>query len=295
MESDNRIGAAPRAAKAGFTLMELMAVVGIIVIMAALVVGGYSGIQRAMGTSTGADGLRRALSAARQQACVDGVDVYVWCVDRDKFIVCREGGVVSGALTGRSTQKPGYADGNGIDAWWVCDEYADLGQNAQNAYIDPASLGTGDSSNAGTAAQKLLNSDFLLNHRKTLVFDVTAKKACTYSFPAFYGASKDYEGWLFGLDPKERESGTFENGHEYAWALMPLQQLPGGFVFAGSWKNDGELDKDWMQRAYVHFYPDGRADCGLSGGFRITEAGVKNPYVQTVQVNGDGLVSVLNN
>ena len=47
--------AASRTRRSGFTLMELMAVVGIVVLMASMVVGGFAGIQRAMGTSTGAD------------------------------------------------------------------------------------------------------------------------------------------------------------------------------------------------------------------------------------------------
>lgn len=285
------VAAGRRRNTAGFTLMELMAVVGIIVVMAALVVGGYSGIQRAMGSSSGADNFRRALVLARQQACVDGTDMFVWCIDPEKYIVCRRGGIVSGLATGRSSKRPGTYSRDEFNAWWVCDEYADLGDGAEKAYFMQDGTLSGGATGESDAYDEDIAKDFLKAFKQNWVFDITKKKACVYAYPPFYNAEDDC--WMFGIDMSDYISGTFLNGHEYAWALMPVQNLPGGYVFEGSYReNDGEVDESWMQKAYVHFFPDGRAETGMSSGFTITETGVKNPYAQTVTVSGDGLVSV---
>ena len=299
----------PRTRRSGFTLMELMAVVGILVLMASMVVGGFAGIQRAMGTSTGADRFRRALGAARQQACVDGTDVFVWCIGMDKFVVCRKGGTVSGLPTERSTRAIPYSSKEKVEAYWVCDEFAERDEDASSAYIYPADLRNAaanfsigalripDGAKGGGKEVQVKGSDlaqfFEREFSELLVFDVTARKTGKCSYPPFYLASENYEGWMFGIKPEDYEKDSFTTGHEYAWPLMPVQTLPGGFVFDGSWKaSDGELDSDWVQKAYVHFYPDGRAKCGLPSGFTITEAGVAKPMVQKVKVDDNGLVTV---
>ncbi len=297
--------AAPRTRRSGFTLMELMAVVGILVLMASMVVGGFAGIQRAMGTSTGADRFRRALGAARQQACVDGTDVFVWCIGMDKFVVCRKGGTVSGLPTRKDKRSDvSYASEEAVEAWWVCDEFAEGGSDVSEAYINSDDLG---SSGARTEIGRLrlpggnevtvkgadLSKFFRREFSERMVFDVTAGKIATCAYPPFHLTTPDFEGWMFGIRDSDYERGTFTIGHEYAWPLMPVQTLPGGFVFDGSWKaSDGELDENWVQRAYVHFYPDGRAECGIPSGFTITEAGVAKPMVQKVKVDRNGLVTV---
>ena len=297
--------AASRTRRSGFTLMELMAVVGIVVLMASMVVGGFAGIQRAMGTSTGADRFRRALGAARQQACVDGTDVFVWCIGMDKFVVCRKGGTVSGKQTSKYKRTPKYTSGEEVEAYWVCDEFAEGGEDVSTAYINRVHLdgnhgkdtigtlkipGGGDITIKGKDLSQFFRQEF----SELMVFDVTAGKMATCSYPPFYDAKdKAYEGMMFGIKDSDYDKGTFTLGHAYAWPLMPVQTLPGGFVFDKSWKSDGELDPDWMQKAYVHFYPDGRAKCGLgSSGFTITEAGAAKPMVQKVKIDGNGFVTV---
>ena len=292
---------------AGFTLMELMAVVGIIVLMASVAVGGFAGIQRAMGTSTGADRFRRALNAARQQACVDGTDVFVWCTDVDKFIICRKGGTVNGRETSKRSLDTKYSSDK-IEAYWVCDEFADLDQDASSSYVNPSDLvdkggknrqigvlvKPGDGTRVTVKARDLAQF-FERQFSDSLVFDVTARKVGKCSYPPFYQVDNDgkYEGWMFGIKAEDYESGSFKVGSEYAWPLMPVQSLPGGFVFDGSWNNNsGDFDTGWMQDAYVQFYPDGRAKCGRSQGFTITEAGAAKPIVQRVRIDANGQITV---
>ncbi|MBQ7666865.1 MAG: prepilin-type N-terminal cleavage/methylation domain-containing protein [Kiritimatiellae bacterium] len=289
----SRPGRSVRRGRAGFTLMELMAVVGIIVVMASIVVGGFSGIQRAMGASSGASGFRRALAAARQQACVDGTDVYVWCIDIDKYVVCRKGGTISEATetmnkSGANRKLP-YMRKAVSDAYWVCDDYADFGSTIKSTYIDSSTIGGTDSDSDD------VTSELLEKYKETYIFDLTDKKMARYYYPADYYNSQDYEGWMFGLEKSERSStGGFTKGHEYAWAVMPVQSLPGGYVFDGSFnQSTGEFLDTWGKSAWVRFFPDGRAETGMKNkGFTITEIGVSNPYSQTVTVSGDGLVSV---
>ena len=51
--------------------------------MSVIVVSGYSGITRSLSAQAGTDALKRTLLLARQQACVDGVDTYVWVTGVD--------------------------------------------------------------------------------------------------------------------------------------------------------------------------------------------------------------------
>jgi type II secretory pathway pseudopilin PulG len=271
--------------------MELMAVVGIIVVMASMVVGGFSGIQRAMGASTGAGGLRRALNAARQQACIDGTDVYVWCIDVDKFVICRNGGVISDATaamnSGGKRKLPYMAENPKENVYWICDDYADFGNTIKSTYINADDIGESNNDS------KEITSELLDKYKETYIFDLTGKQMARYLYPADLYTSEDYQGWMFGI-PADEQDGAFTAGHEYAWILMPVQTLPGGYVFDDSYNaNDGKFKESWGENAYVHFFPDGRAECGLgSRGFTIQEVGVATPYSQRVAVSADGLVSV---
>ena len=53
------------AARSGFTLLELVAVIGIISIMAIVVVGGFNGIVRAISGDTGVSAITRALNLSK--------------------------------------------------------------------------------------------------------------------------------------------------------------------------------------------------------------------------------------
>jgi hypothetical protein len=210
----------------------------------------------------------------------------------DRYVVCRKAGVVSGnpkdGSLSVSRENPPYASRSGIDAYWVHDEYADLGVDAAGALA-----GGGDIFASENANDEAIAESFRESFKGTLVFDLEKRKLAKCAYPAFYKPSED--AWLFGIAKKDYQSGTFLNGHAYGWTMLPEQSLPGGYAFKGSWDGDGNLLESWADGAYVHFFPDGRAEPGSSHPFTILEVGASEPYSQTVRVDGNGKITITGN
>ena len=180
-------GAKPRG---GFTLLELVAVIGIIAVMSVIVVSGYSGITRSLSAQAGTDTLKRLLLLARQQACVDGVDTYVWVTGVDSFVVVRRAGTVCHEpTTGR--RKPGYLQTGGefsVSSNWIVDDYADLGGASMDFRFD------GSSTNE--QKEKAIEA-YASGENVMLVFDMDAAKTAVIEYPPFFDASID--AWAFGI------------------------------------------------------------------------------------------------
>ncbi len=79
----------------GFTLIELIAVMGIILAMSMVVVSSYVGITRAMAARAGISHLANAVRLTRQHACMDGQRTYLYVLDETNYVISRRAGVVS--------------------------------------------------------------------------------------------------------------------------------------------------------------------------------------------------------
>jgi len=277
MEDTRHTGPTARRAartrgRAGFTLLELVAVIGIIALMSVVVVGGFNGILRAIADTSGADAMRRALMLARQQACVDGEDTYVWVTGMNTFAVVRKAGTVSAVSSG--SRNPSYLQVGGreksISAKYIEDEYADLASAEQGFVIDDAT--------------ESADIDEIVNKYKGIrVFDMSTAKMADVTVPPWFDGKKD--AWVFGI---AKDAGGFAVGADYGWLIYPEQTLPAGYVFADSYDSNGAFKENYDTK--VHFLADGTVDSPAA--FPIYEVSVKK--TRRVQVSGDGKVTIAN-
>ena len=226
------------AARSGFSLLELIAVVGIIAVLATVVVGGFNGMMAATARSSAAQTFERAVNLARQEACVEGSDTYVYVVDVDRFAIVRKAGVITDVLKNPNQVWTGnkYRDLR-VDVSaqrWLVDAYADLADRA------PALDDTGETDEA--EALETLEKR-LKDYDGELVFNIENAAIAKIKVPVSWNDGLD--AWFFGIDnlpaPAKASVSKFETNDRYGWITHPVFSLPEGWVFAGSYDKDGEF------------------------------------------------------
>lgn len=268
---------APRG-RSAFTLIELIAVMGIIVALALLVVGGYSGMSRAIAAGQGSRQVADSLLLARQTACVNGTRIYCYILDEDQYVLCRKMGTSCGNGGKSSYQKgsdPSFMD----DAYVFYDYYTDLGSfvnDADSAAQSYVLTNTTSSASSGTT--------FASN---ALLFDLTlSAKTHEAKYGRLRGVRENTAvvGWSLYFRPSTGNDASryFADGADYGIALFPIRALPKGFVF---------LEEDIGK--YLYFEPT-----GLAGGeldeIVVAESALRNDpkHRQTVAISGEGKVEV---
>ena len=116
--------------RSGFTLVELMVVVGLMGLMATIAIGSYSAITRGMNDRAAIDAAKSFAEAALQRANLDRTNTYIYLfnevtkrdTDLDAGIVC--GVAVAVRPVGRITRVP--------ESGFYCDEFSDIGQMVKN-------------------------------------------------------------------------------------------------------------------------------------------------------------------
>ena len=85
---------------------------------------------------------------------------------------------------------------------------------------------------------------------------------------------------VFGVD-KDEGNGYFKVGNDYGWLVLPVQYLPKGYVFDGSFDAEGAFKRDFKK--FAHFLPTGALDTDSTDEFVILETATGN----TVSVKAD--------
>ncbi len=262
-------------------MIELVAVVGIIAIMSALVLGGFGGIRKSLTSHSGAESVCRALQFARQQACIDGVVVSFRVTGVDRFVVCRKAGIVSAKPSG--TRHVPYNDRDESGPF-IRDDYADFPD------IRAAMSGTEINTAADEKAFREAGDSMAKRYSSFTVFNLTDGGQSLMELPPWYSTdSGDHGALLF----KVAEPNKFHVGDEYGWMLLPEQTLPEGWAFRGSYSNDGNFNKSYGQKGgagCIDFEADG-STTAQNIIIELPGANGKAEVYATVQLTGVGKVS----
>ena len=233
----------------GFTLLELIAVMGIAVALSLVIIGGYSGIMRTMSEMAGVNALRRAATLARQHATIDGRDTYFFITGFDTYVLCRRAGVISDrherSLSG--DDRPTYLPpGQYADTIWLYDQYSDLGAAAESF----AGIGSTGELTADQV-EEMLEDD---KYSGTFLFDLEKGEFAAVTYPPWFDHKTDC--WVMGISKKDADGKAikeFKEGHAYGWTLYPEQRLPKGYAFVNGKDN-------FIEAGSFYFKPDGMPD-----------------------------------
>lgn len=211
-----------KGCRAGFTLIELIAVMGIIITMSLIVINSYVGIARVTASRAGARQLYGDAILARQHACTDGKDTYLYILSSTEYVICRKIGSVT-------TDATPSSEGGGSGNYSFFDLWTDLGgYTNQFAYSQ---------------------NDLDFNKRLTL-YDLTEDPPddSHVNFAVvklIYAGEYDDGGiaWIivYGQDPSAYLEGKsadltklFKAEHEYGIGVYPRRKLPKGYEFVAS-------------------------------------------------------------
>ena len=253
-----------------FTLLELIAVMGIIVALSSVVVAGFGVMLRAIARTSGEEAIVKAIKLTRQHAITDGRDTFLFITDHDSYVLCRRGGTVTSVKSGESLEHPQM--GVTVTAHWILDKFADL-QGSMETFDESKQ------SNESVADKKY-------RYHGVKVFNLSNNKSASLAYPPFYDFREN--SYIIGLDPATGPS-VFPSGSafdSYGWTLYPEQKLPKGFAFmiGGSFPDRESLEKNTR---FIAFDASGSAS-GNNMEFRINElaAAGKSPITVTVDAKG---------
>ena len=269
-----------KASGAGFTLLELIAVMGIIVALSLVVAGSYSGMLRAISAQAGVNAIRKIVTLSRQHACVDGSRTYFWVTGLNTYVLCRKAGTVSARSTGARSgaDLPPYlaSSGGSYTALWIVDRYSDLGSSSES--FDSSVSNTGNSDLGATMKTNGYNG--------ALLFDLDKGLMARIQYPPWYDTRDDK--WIMGVNSS---TSGFDVGDIYGWALYPERQLPKGYVFdvAASDLDSNEKMKEGKRLSF-YFEPDGSA--GSEGNtMKVTVIELKSGNKSSVEVSTGGKIT----
>lgn len=224
----------------GFTLLELIAVMGIIVALSLVIVGGYSGMMRTIAEKAGINALQRAAMLTRQHATIDGRATYFYITSSESYVICRRAGVVSLSeerVRSSTVDLPPYASSGATPmTLWIYDNYADLSGAAE---FDLNFIGDG---------KKLTQDqikDLLDTYQGTLLFDLETRDSALVTYPPWFDHLNDR--WIIGVD---KDAPGFDANHSYGWMVYPQQKLPKGYAFVS-------VKDKFIEEGHLYFNPDG--------------------------------------
>jgi len=282
----------------GFTLLELIAVMGIIVALSSVIVSGFSVMARMLARKSGTEAIVKAVKLARQHACIDGRDTYFYITDHNSYVICRRGGTI--AMTERKRIQD-YIDGNeytGEDGFdpdvyrhWIFDKYSDLGGATER-------FGVNDLTGANQNATR--------TYRGTMIYNLSSGNSAELTVSPWYSSIRG--AWVFGLLSQDASNFPAEYTDDdgimqrtvYGWIIYPEQRLPKGYAFmvnGGTTYASKPLLANDPQ--YIMFDTSGNA-WGAEGGepmniFIRELAQPEGKGIYRIEIKGNGSVSVPDN
>lgn len=208
--------------KRGFTLVELMVVIGIMAIMGSLTVAGYRQMKRGMEERSVLQNVESFIKGAVQRAMIDrqSVGIYFWNEtlqeEGDDFEI-----VVGKAVAVRRAGRISKVDGN-----YLCDEFGDLEyRSEQDEEEEDTSSSTKDMPKI-----KLYKMSEDGSIEAFIVNEMTEPRSFTVSF--IHGDEEDATiQWCYAF--KSDGGGGWNVGDAYGFEFADIT-LPHGYIFGSS-------------------------------------------------------------
>jgi len=219
----------------GFTLLELLVVVGIMSMLGIAETSGYSALQRGMAERGAVAVAATVLRAAQERANVDRLPTAVFCYNRLLKAPTSEGenGVVVGVMVAvRRSGRLSYVKGD-----LLFDEFADL-DTTYEAVDDVDEARKGGSFRLfkfGSVAPKKMEYSIVADKVITTQDDIRITLFSGTGDPG--GETNLYASAFLDLGSGTISSGSWSVGDGYAFVFAETQ-LPKGFIFGQSVPTD---------------------------------------------------------
>ena len=247
-------GGAAMKSRSGFTLIELMVVVGIMILIASIVVTGSFGMSRASGYIAAENVVYNTLQAARQKACTDGKPVIVAFVKHDE-----SGGDSSFALV--TVQAAGTI--SDVGSTYFYDRGALFEQNSRGRNKDDSVWNL----DTGACAEGPFTISYL-----------GFGKLETEPIPEYGGHEYGFDVTKIDFDTAPKNMSTlWKKGDTYGFQVGEMQELPIGFKFG--WGSVEGSPEGQM----IVFKPDGRSVYGSVG--KINHEGEASIFISEEMKN----------
>lgn len=270
----------------GFTLLELLGVMGVIITMSFIVVSSFPNVMGGINDTTGSKGLRDAVQLARQHAMLDNSRVFLIVSGIDSYVMCREGGIIS--ESGSGNVEISYLGDKSVNAYWVYDEWADW-ESLSEIYT---SIYTSDA-----IEDMIKNTSKDSKFKGLTMYDLDEGKSARVLYPPFVNKSKDL--WCLGFHKSNIKSGMFDPGNSYGWVIYEERYLPKGYIF--DFDHFDEKEGEFIEGSgdIICFNPDGTLDTSsdfvdelVMGMIDATQAKkIKNK--KSIRVDANGTISVV--
>jgi prepilin-type N-terminal cleavage/methylation domain-containing protein len=241
----------------GFTLLELLVVISMMIFITTIAVMNYFGAMRTAGYNAVSNDVFNALLMARQRACLDNKPVYVYLIDTTNYVLLESFGTAAIVETDLSAPSgPGKI---------LYDQYNDVSGFVSNSIIvDIDNLGTGAIAWSTGTAHSPTNT-FFINGDGTPVLN-------TLNYSTIYVTNNP-----------ACNNFNWKSGDRYGVTVFAPQMLPKGFEFVTP-STPGQS---------IVFNPDGTVNAGVSS--LVVQETLKNDTTHqitfTVKSNGSILQS----
>lgn len=237
----------------GFTLVELMVVIGIMAIMGSLTVAGYRQMKRGMEERSVLQNVKEFINGAGQRAQIDrqNVTVYFW----NETLAGSAGNgfevVVGKAIAVRRAGRISAKGGRSL----LYDEFGDLEfRSEQRSEGDDSFSSTTPSTSQGSFLNLYRMSDTADKIEKSIVYESTVSNPITIDLAQ--GGTVTFDRYAFEI-AETSEDVPWEVGDAYGFEFADIT-LPHGYIFGRNYSK--EIQNPIMEVGAFYIKADGTSN-----------------------------------
>jgi prepilin-type N-terminal cleavage/methylation domain-containing protein len=256
--------------KKGFTLVELLAVIGLMGLMGAIAIGGYSAVVRGMSDRAALDAAKGIVDAARQRANLDRKKTYVFLFDE---VVKVDSEMSAGIVNGLAIAVRPVGRVSAVVGDLICDEFGDLaGTYASLGSEDGSSESEMESSASTMRLYSIAHKNYALvmegvfktssQVNRTLETEDDSSSGSGDSGSGVAGEDWVNRSFYYYGFKKVGGDATFNAGEEYGQEFAVVR-LPPGYTFSGSVQMSGASSLGQKFLRVVELPPTGNVSPGV--------------------------------